>query len=130
MRKWVQRLMVLVSAVLILSIAYAAIFERVVTDYDQAPQPIRKEVPAYCTVSPALTASSDDNYGGLYFVRVQVIVGKKGHAFNARVLESDATKEMEKAALKAAGNWRFIPAKKDGHAVNVKFVIPFRFSAY
>ncbi len=124
-------LLVIVCALVILAVTAFILSNPYVTaDYDQAPQPIKKDVPAYCTVSPALTASSDDNYGGLYIVRVEVIVGKKGQVLNARVVESDATKEMEKAALMAARNWRFRPAEKNGKAVNAPIVVPFRFSAY
>ena len=60
-------------------------------------------------------------------VMVLVEVNEKGKVVAASIAESDVTPSMEKAALEAACNCRFEPAKQGPVSVPARVAIPFEF---
>lgn len=60
-------------------------------------------------------------------VAVRVLVSEEGKVISADVLSSDVTPAMEKAALEAAKQCRFRPAKQRTVPVKAHVMIPFNF---
>ena len=60
-------------------------------------------------------------------VRLKVVVGADGKVLDVRVLSSDVTPSMEKAAVAAAKRCRFQPGRQGSNAVKATVVIPFHF---
>jgi protein TonB len=50
-------------------------------------------------------------------VRLSIHVGSDGRVITARVAQSSGWERLDKAAIEAVSVWRFIPAQKDGVAV-------------
>lgn len=61
-------------------------------------------------------------------VFVAVAIGRDGRVMAARVESSDASADLQRAAIEAAKQWEFLPAKQGDVAVNCIIVIPFEFS--
>jgi protein TonB len=60
-------------------------------------------------------------------VVVKAVINEKGTVLDASVLSSDVTPSMEKAALRAARECRFEPAKQGSVPVKATVIIPFDF---
>ena len=123
MKNMRPRLMALLGVLAIVAFMIFVWPARVVTDYDQAPQPIHK-------VQPGVSADVDGISMTTHSVRVRMIVGKKGQVLTAKVISSDASKDEDKISVKLAKEWRFIPAKKDGRTVNARYETSIFFSGY
>jgi protein TonB len=87
--------------------------------YDKPPEPIHFEVPAY----PDLAREA----GIEGVVQVRVVIDREGKVVDAAVLFSDVTPSMERAAVDAAFQCRFRPARQGNIPVRVSVVIPFEF---
>lgn len=93
------------------------IFE--VTDLDEKPRPIVRNVPTY--------PSHLKRAGIQGRVWIVFIVDEKGITGNARVLESDHP-DFSESAIAAVQSWKFEPGKKDGQPVKTRVRIPLSFS--
>lgn len=60
-------------------------------------------------------------------VLLDVIVTKEGKALEVQIAKSSGSKMLDKAALKAVKNWRFIPARKAGKIVQANVSVPIEF---
>jgi protein TonB len=60
-------------------------------------------------------------------VAIRVLVNEEGKVVSADVLQSDVTPAMERAALAAAKQCRFRPAKQRTIPVKAHVMIPFQF---
>lgn len=98
----------------------ASTFARAEAAFDEPPTPVRTMAPAYPE------ALRRDGISGM--VSVAVTVDENGNVANAAVAKS-TNAEFEKPALEAVSQWKFKPAKKDGHSVAVSVILPVRFSA-
>ncbi len=87
--------------------------------FDRRPEFAKFATPKY----PSLAREA--GIEGTVFVRV--IVGVDGKVINASVLSSDVTPAMEQAALVAAKQSRFRPARQRHMPVKASVVIPYRF---
>ena len=83
------------------------------------PEILHRVEPAYPGLAREAGAEGD--------VFVEVTVGTTGRVLSARVLDADTVASLRKAALEAARQWIFRAARQDGHPVEVRVVIPFRF---
>ena len=63
-------------------------------------------------------------------VLLRVLVGKDGKVVSANVLQSDVTPMMEKAAVAAAKQFRFKPAKQRTVPVKATMMVPIRFKLH
>jgi protein TonB len=63
-------------------------------------------------------------------VLLRVLVGKDGKVISASVLQSDVTPMMEKAAVAAAKQFRFKPAKQRTVPVKATMMVPIRFKLH
>lgn len=90
------------------------------SESDASPEPVYTEAPVY--------SGSARRAGARGTVLILVTVGLDGRVREAVVRESDAGRELTRSALEAARRWRFRPARRGGHAVEARLVIPFRFS--
>ena len=61
-------------------------------------------------------------------VRVKVLIGADGEVLSVDVLTSDVTASMERAALTAAQECRFLPGEQGMRPVKAYVIVPFRFS--
>ncbi|MHC4178614.1 MAG: energy transducer TonB, partial [Planctomycetota bacterium] len=87
--------------------------------FDELPRATRQVVPEY----PALAREA----GIEGVVHIEVVVGADGKVEGARVVRSDVTSAMEQAAVAAARQCRFEPARQAGRPVRARVVIPFQF---
>jgi TonB family protein len=86
--------------------------------YDTPPNPIYRALASY-----------PDAAGGIEgTVVVQVKVDKQGSVTDASVLSKGGNPALEWAALDAAKQWRFEPARLRGEPVEAEVSIPFRFT--
>lgn len=60
-------------------------------------------------------------------VRVQVQVGADGRPVDVSLLESSASRDLDRAALDAVRRWRFRPATREGQPVPATVVVPIAF---
>jgi protein TonB len=88
--------------------------------FDSPPVPIKREAPAYPEM--ARTAGAEGT------VMVEVTIDKNGRVVEARVIKSDTIPALEAAAVAAAKQWLFTPAKQREVPVKAKIVIPFEFT--
>lgn len=86
---------------------------------ERAPALLRSVVPAY----PALAREA----GAEGTVLVEVLVGPSGRVMDARVVKSDTVEALKRAALEAARQFLFAPARQQHTAVPVRVTIPFTF---
>lgn len=63
-------------------------------------------------------------------VLLEVLVSDEGKVEQARVIQSDVTPAMEKAAIQAAKQFRFKPAKQRTVPVRARMAIPIRFKLH
>jgi len=88
--------------------------------FDSPPEPTFSVAAEYPEVSR--------EQGDEGVVQVLVTLSPAGLVCAARVQSTDASVELQAAAVDAALKWRFEPARLDGVAVPCRIVIPFRFS--
>lgn len=60
-------------------------------------------------------------------VLLDVFVKTDGTAMTVTVKRSSGSSMLDKAALRAVKNWRFIPAKKSGKIIEAKVIVPIEF---
>jgi TonB family protein len=72
--------------------------------------------------TPPTNAPEDPGTYFLGTVKLWVVVDPKGHARDARVIQG-LDKEINRDAEKAAREWAFDPAKKDGQPVAVQIML-------
>jgi len=60
-------------------------------------------------------------------VRVRVLVGEDGTALQVQLKESSGSKVLDRAAMEAIRNWKFIPARRGDKPVADWLVVPVRF---
>lgn len=88
--------------------------------FDSPPKPIKTSAPKYPELARAAGAEGT--------VLVEITVDEKGRVIGARVLQSNTIKSLENAAVAAAKEWLFTPAKQRDKPVKAKIAIPFDFS--
>jgi len=88
--------------------------------YDSPPELIRSVQPEYPDMAREAEAEGS--------VQVEVTIDETGRVIGARVIESDTIQSLNNAALKAAREFLFKPAKQRDVPVKCRIVIPFRFS--
>ncbi|MCX5800702.1 MAG: TonB family protein [Candidatus Eisenbacteria bacterium] len=88
--------------------------------YDSPPEVIRSVKPAYPEIARETEAEG--------LVQVEVTIDETGRVIDAKVVESDTIQILNNAALKAAREFLFRPAKQMNVPVKCRIVIPFRFS--
>ena len=88
--------------------------------FDTPPQPLKQSSPEY----PELARQA----GAEGTVWVTVTIDETGRVIDAVVTESDTIQSLEQAALKAARDWLFTPAKQRDQPVKARITIPFGFS--
>jgi len=59
--------------------------------------------------------------------RLWVRVNEQGRVLDLKVQNSSGHARLDQEAVRAVRNWRFIPAKKNGHAVGGEVIVPIRF---
>ena len=87
--------------------------------FDTPPSPIKTEAPEY----PELARQA----GAAGTVLVEVTIDENGRVVATRVVQSDTIASLEEAAMKAARNFLFTPAKQRDMPVKCKIAIPFQF---
>jgi protein TonB len=90
--------------------------------FDSPPTAIKTKAPEY----PELARAA----GAVGTVLVEILVDKNGRVLSARVIKSDTIKSLEEAAMRAAMDWLFTPAKQRDMPVKAKIVIPFEFKLH
>ncbi len=90
--------------------------------FDEPPQLIRYVPPSY----PALARQA----GIEGTVLLRVVVGTDGKVESATVIQSDVTPAMEKAAMAAARQFLFKPAKQRTVPVRASMAVPIRFKLH
>jgi protein TonB len=85
------------------------------------PQPIAGQMPA-----PIYPASAQRRGKGGTVV-VQVLVDANGMPDQVNVIQRSGTRALDRAAVKAAREWRFHPAHRDGQPAAASVDIPFDF---
>ena len=61
-------------------------------------------------------------------VKLKVRVSAEGRALTVEMAKSSGFKRLDAAALEAVRQWRFVPAKQDGLAVEDTVIVPLRFT--
>lgn len=61
-------------------------------------------------------------------VKLKVRVSTEGRALTVEMAKSSGFKRLDTAALEAVRQWRFVPAKQDGQAVEDTVIVPLRFT--
>lgn len=89
-------------------------------NFDKPPVPVRTVEPEY----PA--QARREKIEGV--VNVCVWISASGEIDSATVVNEDAPRELCEAAVKAALEWRFKPATKNGVPVAVRYILPIGFS--
>ena len=90
--------------------------------FDEPPMLVRYVPPSY----PALARQA----GIEGTVLLRVVVGTDGKVENASVIQSDVTPAMEKAAIAAARQFLFKPAKQRTVPVRASMAVPIRFKLH
>lgn len=85
----------------------------------QEPKILKRAVPVY----PSLAREA----GAEGTVLVEVVIDPTGRVINARVVKSDTVPSLKRAALDAAYQFLFAPARQHHRAISVRLVIPFHF---
>jgi protein TonB len=88
--------------------------------FDTPPKPLKTVSPEY----PELARQA----GAEGTVLVTVTIDETGRVIAAVVTQSDTIQSLEQAALKAARDWLFTPAKQRDQPVKARITIPFGFS--
>jgi protein TonB len=88
--------------------------------FDQAPELVKACDPVY----PELAKQA----GLEGMVLLRLLISRKGRVLDAEVIKSDVTPAMEKAAIAAARNSRFKPAKYRNRPVKAHMVFPVNFT--
>ena len=57
-------------------------------------------------------------------VLMRVMVSAAGEAMNVSLHASSGSTRLDEAAIDAVANWRFVPAKRNGHAVSASVLVP------
>ena len=91
----------------------------VATIADIDPVPIREITAAYPTSAKRL--------GQEGLVKIQADIDTSGTVVDSRVTRSSGFASLDNAALDAVKNTRFLPALKNGRAVEASIIIPIRF---
>lgn len=86
-------------------------------EVDQQPKPISQE-------KPDLKGELEKMNG---FAKVAFIIAADGSVKGPRI-QSSSDHRFDEPTLAAIGQWRFEPAKKDGAAVAVRVILPFRYT--
>ena len=86
---------------------------------DEYPTPVNQIQPKY--PQAALDAHAEGT------VWLNVLVKADGKTGDITIMTLKGVPELAQAAIEAARQWTFTPAKKDGKAINLRVVIPFRF---
>ena len=94
------------------------LLEQQVINGFEKPIAISKIIPEYPKVA------LDNDIQGI--VEIQIKIDKEGDVAEAYVVYSDNT-ILENAALEAAKQYKFTPAKKNGEVIESWFIIPFTF---
>lgn len=61
-------------------------------------------------------------------VKLKVRVSAEGRARTVEMAKSSGFKRLDTAALEAVRQWRFVPAKQDGQAIEDTVIVPLRFT--
>jgi periplasmic protein TonB len=61
-------------------------------------------------------------------VLLNVAVSAEGSALSVVLQTSSGSNRLDEAAIAAVRNWRFVPARRGGQAVNASVVVPIKFS--
>lgn len=61
-------------------------------------------------------------------VKLKVRVSVEGRALTVEMAKSSGFKRLDAAALEAVRQWRFVPAKQDGQALEDTVIVPLRFT--
>ena len=61
-------------------------------------------------------------------VKLKVRVSVEGRALAVELAKSSGFKRLDAAALEAVRQWRFVPAKQDGQALEDTVIVPLRFT--
>lgn len=61
-------------------------------------------------------------------VLMKVLVSADGSAENVQIEQSSGSERLDNAAVNAVKRWRFIPAKKNNHALSAYVIVPVKFS--
>ncbi len=88
--------------------------------YDTAPEVVRSVPPEYPELARRAEAEGK--------VWIRVTISETGRVTKATVERSEVIPSLEKAAVDAAMQWLFRPAKQRDRPVKVQIVIPFTFS--
>jgi TonB family protein len=91
----------------------------VITVFDRRPTPVVRVKPVYPEIARMAGATGT--------VDVEVVIDVTGRVVAARVVRSTAIPALERAALTAARQWLFTPARQREHPVRARIVIPFEF---
>jgi len=60
-------------------------------------------------------------------VELKVLVSAEGKVLNLSIFKSCGHSALDRSALQTVRNWRFLPAKRNGKAVNSDVIVPIRF---
>lgn len=88
--------------------------------FDEPPEPVHMVPAAYPELARQAEAEGT--------VQLLVTIDETGRVVDATVQSSNAIESLERAAIQAAFQWLFKPAKQRDKPVKVRIVIPFRFS--
>ncbi|MBN2379764.1 energy transducer TonB [candidate division WOR-3 bacterium] len=92
----------------------------IVSDSDVKPQVVKRVYPEY-------TRDALEN-GWSGTVTIRVLVGTDGLVEEVDISESSGYKSLDNAALEAARQWEFTPARKDGNLVRCWLPLSFTFT--
>ena len=87
------------------------------------PVPLNGQAPPPRYPSEALRRGES----GTVLVRVEV--DTNGAPAGVALVQRSGSRELDRAAMEAVRNWRFMPAQRDGQAVAASLVIPIEFKA-
>jgi protein TonB len=91
-------------------------------EFDAPPEPIHRVAPEY----PDLARQA----GIEGVVVVRVIIRTDGSVASAKIVDSDVNPLLGEAAVDAALQWRFEPARRKGNPVPCEYPIPIYFSLW
>jgi TonB family protein len=115
-------LMIRLTSALIVVLAFAVASRAENKGLCPPPPPLSAAAPEIATSSVSATADKRD-YGT---VTLLAVISDKGYVCSARVLRGP-NKETNKKFERAARDWHFDPARKDGHAVPVVATIDVKY---
>jgi protein TonB len=88
------------------------------TQFDLPPTVLKRVMPVYPEEAKA------DNLEGIVYVQIRV--GTDGSVKDAKIAKSEQP-VFNQSALDAVRQWTFVPAQKDGAAVDVSVTLPLRY---